>query len=260
MKKRLLLISNSFYYGKGYLDHCADEIIDFLVQIKTVLFIPYALKDHDRYESIAKARFKKIGINLISIHKQKNIYKAVKEAESIFIGGGNTFRLLNSLYKHKLIKIIKEKVEGGVPYIGTSAGANVACPSIKTTNDMPIIQPPSFAALNLVPFQINPHYIDPDPNSKHMGETREKRIQEFHEENNTPVIGLREGSWLRIKNNEIRLKGKTGAKIFVKGSQSKNYKKGDKLNFLCKYPIQIKPPVLVEFKPPVLHLSVLLLF
>jgi len=232
MKKRLLLISNSVSFGGGYLDHCAEEIVDFLENIKTILFIPYADNDLNGYEKVAKDRFEKMGIQLNSIHKAENPKKAILKAESIFIGGGNTFRLLNLLYKNDLIPLIKEKIQDGVPYIGTSAGSNIMCPSIKTTNDMPIVYPPSFDAINAVPFQINPHYIDTDPNSKHMGETREERIKEFHEENIAPVVGLREGSYLRIEGKKMILGGKTGAKLFQKGKASVEYKTGSDLSFL----------------------------
>ena len=214
VNKRILLISNSLVHGGGYLDHCADEIFDFLGKIKSVLFVPYALKNRDKYEQTAAERFKKMGIILSSIHRKKNPIKAVLLAESIFIGGGNTFRLLSELYKNKLLSSIRKRVNSGIPFIGSSAGSNVACPTIKTTNDMPIIQPQSFKALNLVPFQINPHYIDSDPKSKHMGETRETRIKEFLEENKTSVLGLREGSWLRVEGKNIKLKRTGGAKFF----------------------------------------------
>ena len=152
-----------------------------------------------------------MGYELTSIHIAANPAQAVKDTDAIFIGGGNTFRLLKTLYDFDLLGPIRERVADGMPYIGSSAGSNVAAPTIKTTNDMPIVQPPSFDALGLVSFQINPHYLDPDPNSKHMGETREERIRQFLEENDTPVVGLREGAMLRIENGETILRGSTGA-------------------------------------------------
>ncbi len=157
-----------------------------------------------------------MGYELDSLHQAADLPQAIQSAEAIFIGGGNTFRLLKALYDRNLLGAIRERVHTGTPYLGSSAGSNVAGPTIKTTNDMPIVQPPSFEALQLVPFQINPHYLDPDSNSKQMGETREERIEQFLEENATPVIGLREGAWLRIENGSCLLKGTGGARLFRK--------------------------------------------
>ena len=211
---RLLLISNSTLYGSGYLDHAESEICDFLGAVKRVLFVPFALHDRDLYWSQARARFAKMGYELDSIHTASEPVNAVRESVAMFIGGGNTFRLLKALYEHDLLAAIRERVREGMPYIGSSAGSNVAAPTIRTTNDMPIVQPPSFDALGLVSFQINPHYLDADPNSTHKGETREERIIQFLEENKTPVVGLREGAMLRIENGRTLLKGSTGARIF----------------------------------------------
>ena len=213
----ILLISNSTLHGSGYLDHAEGEIRSFLGNVKRVLFVPYALFDRDTYAATAQKRFQKMGYALTSIHIAASPAQAVKDTEAIFIGGGNTFRLLKALYDFDLLGPIRERVASDMPYIGSSAGSNVAAPTIKTTNDMPIVQPPSFDALGLVSFQINPHYLDPDPNSKHMGETREERIRQFLEENDTPVVGLREGAMLRIENGETVLRGSTGARIFRKG-------------------------------------------
>lgn len=232
--KKLMLISNSIAYGRGYLGHCGDDIIGFLGSVKNIIFFPYAKKDYDQYAFIAIKRFCELGIKLESIHTKRDPIDAIDKASAIFIGGGNTFRLLNELYKKNLLKIIRKKVVAGMLYIGASAGSNVASPTIKTTNDMPIIEPPSFKALNLVPFQINPHYIDPDPSSKHMGETREQRIKEFHEENKIPVVGLREGTWLRIENKDIILKGIGWAKLFLRNKKTKEFGVGAKLNFLLE--------------------------
>jgi dipeptidase E len=237
MNRNLLLVSNSTLHGSGYLDHCADEIKKFLGERESVLFIPYARPSgmtHDEYTKLARERFKKMGYNLMGIHEYDNPKKAVKSAEAIFIGGGNTFVLLDSLYKADIIDDIRKRVKEGLPYIGTSAGSNVACKSIKTTNDMPIMYPPSFKALDLVPFNINPHYLDPDPNSKHKGETRETRIKEFHFYNSEYVVGIREGAILHVVNDHITLKGTTGARIFKKQDEAKEYKPGDKLDFLLK--------------------------
>jgi dipeptidase E len=214
--RRVLLISNSTLYGSGYLDHAETEIRSFLGDVKRVLFVPYALFDRDKYAANAQQRFQKMGYELTSIHTAENPAAAVNETETIFIGGGNTFRLLKTLYDFDLLDAIRNRVANGMPYIGSSAGSNVAAPTIKTTNDMPIVQPPSFNALGLVSFQINPHYLDPDPSSKHMGETREERIVQFLEENETPVVGLREGAMLRIENGETLLRGSSGARVFRK--------------------------------------------
>jgi dipeptidase E len=235
MKRNCLLISNSTLYGSGYLDHCADEIKKFLGNRKTILFIPYARPSgmtHDAYTKIAQERFKKMGIQLTGIHNYRDSKKAIRSAEAIFIGGGNTFVLLTQLYKTKIIDEIRKRVYEGIPYIGSSAGSNVACKTIKTTNDMPIMYPPSFDAIQLVPFNINPHYLDPDPQSKHQGETRETRIKEFHRYNQDYVVGLREGAILHIADNSITLKGTTGARIFKQGEKPKEFKHGNSLNFL----------------------------
>jgi len=215
--KRVLLISNSTLYGSGYLDHAESEIREFLGDVKNVLFVPYALYDRDAYTSTAHERFERMGFELTSIHTSSNPQAAVGEADVVFIGGGNTFRLLKALYDYGVLDPIRNRVNSGMPYIGSSAGSNVAGPTIKTTKDMPIVQPPSFDALGLVPFQISPHFLDPDPNSTHMGETQEERILQFLEENETPVAGLREGAMVRVEDGATVLKGSSGARIFRKG-------------------------------------------
>jgi dipeptidase E len=173
-----------------------------------------------------------MGLGLDAIHLALDPREAVDEASGIFIGGGNTFRLLKALYDHDLVDGIRRRVEAGTPYLGTSAGTNVACVSIKTTNDMPIVYPPTFEALGLVPFQINPHYLDPDPASKHQGETREQRIREFHEMNETPVLGLREPAFLRIDDGRGDLLGKAGARLFRKGRAPVELATGHRLDDL----------------------------
>ena len=158
-----------------------------------------------------------MGLGLESIHRAPDPVAAVENASGIFVGGGNTFRLLKTLYDLDLLSPIRRRVLAGMPYLGTSAGSNVACPTIMTTNDMPIVRPPDFAALGLLPYQINAHYLDPDPDSKHMGETRETRIREFHEENSTPVVGLREGTMISAIGEREALLGKPGGKLFLAG-------------------------------------------
>jgi len=215
----ILLISNSTLHGRGYLDHVGSEIQHILEGRGTVLFFPYALHDMDSYAAKARGRFEALGFQLQSIHQIEPAHRksSALSAEAFFLGGGNTFRLLNALYRDDLLGAIREKVAAGTPYIGSSAGSNVAGPTIKTTKDMPIIQPPSFDALGIFPYQISPHFQDPDPTSKHMGETQEERILQFLEENTTPVVGLREGSWIRQKNASAVLQGPHQARIFRRG-------------------------------------------
>lgn len=231
-RTRVLLISNSTLYGSGYLDHAEAEIRHFLGAIRKVLFIPFALYDRDAYASTARERFRKMGYGLDSIHIATDAQQAVNDAEAIFVGGGNTFRLLKALYDADVLQLIQRRVSGGVPYIGSSAGSNIAGPTIKTTKDMPIVQPPSFDALGLVPFQISPHFLDPDPTSKHMGETQEERILQFLEENDTPVAGLREGAMVRAENGSHTLKGLSGARMFRKGHEPVEAMPGERLDHL----------------------------
>lgn len=218
--KRILLISNSTHYGSGYLDHCAAEIQSFLGNAARVLFVPYALFDRNSYVARVRERFAALGHRLESVHQAADAQKAVNEADAVFVGGGNTFRLLKGLYDHNLLAAIRHRVESGMPYIGSSAGCIVACPSLKTTKDMPVVEPPSFDALGLVHFQISPHYLDPDPHSTHMGETQEERIHQFLEENDAPVVGLREGGLLRVEKGAVVLHGTTRARIFRRGHEA----------------------------------------
>ena len=230
---RLLLVSNSTLHDGGYLDHCAGAITSLLSSTSRVLFVPYAVADRDEYAAKARARFEAMGFVLDSVHDaREGAALAVEKAEALFIGGGNSFRLLDALWRNELVEPIRRRVLAGMPYIGSSAGSNVACPSIKTTNDMPIVQPPSFAALGLVPFNINPHYQDPIPGSTHMGETREQRIAEFHEENDPPVVGLREGAWLVVNGATVALQGSSGARLFRRGKPPMEYASGSRLDFL----------------------------
>jgi dipeptidase E len=231
---QLLLISNSTLYGSGYLDHAESEIRDFLGDVKRVLFVPFALQDRDAYAATAKTRFAKMGYELSSIHTTRNPQQAIEDTEAMFIGGGNTFRLLKALYDYDLMEVIRGRVREGMPYIGSSAGSNVAGPTIKTTNDMPIVEPPSFDALGLVWFQINPHYLDTDPSSTHMGETREQRLLQYLEENDTPVAALREGAMLRIENGETLLKGSSGARIFRRGLEPVEMSAGEQIDALLQ--------------------------
>jgi dipeptidase E len=230
---RLLLFSNSTQHGRAYLDHAAAPIRDFLGEsVRTVVFIPYALLDHDGYERKAREVFKALGYELASLHASPSPSHVASTAQAFFVGGGNTFRLLRALQDQALLASIVERVRAGTPYIGASAGSNIACRTIKTTNDMPIVEPRDFHALDLLPFQINPHYLDPDPASTHEGETREKRIAEFHEENADPVLGIREGTWLCRERDSLTFHGPAGARLFRKGERPQEIPDGADLSNL----------------------------
>jgi dipeptidase E len=230
----LLLISNSTQHGSGYLDHAENEIRDFVGTRSQVLFIPYALRDRRAYATKVAERLSAMGLSTASVHDVSNTARAVEEAEVIFVGGGNTFRLLKSLYDHDLIEPIRHAIAAGVLYIGSSAGSIIAGPTLKSTKDMPIVQPRSFDALALVPFQISPHYLDPDPSSTHMGETQEERILQFLEENEAPVVGLREGSMLAVKGNIVELKGPHAARIFRRDENPVEMTPGSDLHALLE--------------------------
>jgi len=219
MSRRLVLISTSTVFGTRYLEHAYTELRDALGSVVRVLFIPHALQDRDGYVAKARPAFEEMGYGLDSLHEAADPRRAVETAEAVFCGGGNTFRLLKALHEMEVLPVIRRQVAEGMVYAGASAGSNLACPTIRTTNDMPIVEPPSFDALGLIPFQINPHYLDPAPDSTHMGETRETRIREFHEENATPVVGLREGAILRVEGESVLLKGLAGARIFRRGEE-----------------------------------------
>jgi dipeptidase E len=230
--RRVLLVSSSTCHPTGFLDHAEAEIRDFLGGVRRVLFLPWALHDRDAYTAKVRERLGRMGFDADSAHEAPDPADAVLEAEAVFAGGGNTFRLLKTLYELDLLVPLRRRVGEGMPYVGSSAGSNVAGPTIGTTNDMPIVLPPSLNALGLVPFNINPHYLDPDPASTHKGETREERIAQFHEENDATVVGLREGSLLRIEGNEARLRGREGARVFPKGLPPREVAPGDRLDFI----------------------------
>jgi dipeptidase E len=234
--KNILIVSTSTVHGKGYLEYIDTEIKNFFEGCKNIAFIPFARPggiSWDEYTTIAKTKFEALGFNMKGIHEFNNIKEALVEADGFFTGGGNTFELINQLYHHDIIELLAKLVNDGKPYMGTSAGSNITGVSVKTTNDMPIIYPSSFDALNLVPFNINPHYLDPDPGSKHMGETRETRIKEFHHFNEETVVGLREGSWLRVTGMDIELRGPHSARIFEKDKAPYEVQPGS-VQFLLK--------------------------
>jgi dipeptidase E len=219
MARRLLLISPSTVFGTRYLEHAYDELREVLGGVTRVIFVPYALKDHEGYAAKARAAFDEMGFGLVSLHETADPRRALEDAEAVFCGGGNSFRLLAALYHAGVIDLIRRRALDGMPYTAASAGSNIACPTIRTTNDMPIVEPPTLDALGLDSFQINPHYLDPAPGSTHMGETRETRIREFHEENAAPVVGLREGAILRVEGESVQLRGRAGARIFRRGEE-----------------------------------------
>jgi dipeptidase E len=229
---RVLLISSSNVHGTGYLDHAEPEIRDFLGPVRRVLFVPWALRETDAYATKFRERLGRMGYEVDSIHEAPGAVRAIEEAEAVFIGGGNTFRLLKTMYEQDVLVPLRRRVGEGMPYVGSSAGSNVAGATIRSTNDMPIVEPPSLTALGLVPFCLNPHYLDPDPKSTHMGETREERIAQFHEENREIVVGLREGAILRVEEPAVSLRGIARARIFQRGEPAVEFEPGASLDFL----------------------------
>jgi len=233
--KHLIIASTSTLFGGGYLHYLLDELKIHFRKTDEILFIPFARPNgisHEDYTVSVQKAFSKIDKSVKGVHEFEDPIEAIKTAKGIFVGGGNTFVLVYQLYKNNLMEVIKEVVNKGTPYLGTSAGSNICGLTMGTTNDMPIIYPPSFKTFGFVPFNINPHYLDPDPKSKHMGETRATRIHEFHKFNTQPVIGLREGSWLEVKAESIVLKGKLNARIFTYEKEAYEIESDTELNDL----------------------------
>ncbi len=215
--KKLIIASTSTVHGGNNLEYLLPTLENHFKDCSEILFIPYARPggiSHDDYTAIARLAFAKINKTVKGLHEFSNPVEAIQKAEGIFTGGGNTFLLVTQLYENNMMGILATTVENGTPYLGSSAGSNITGLTMQTTNDMPIIYPPSFDTLGLIPFNLNPHYLDPDLNSKHMGETRETRIKEFHAFNATPVLGLREGSWLEVSGEKVILKGSLNARLF----------------------------------------------
>jgi len=241
MTRKLLLVSNTNdAHTKQVLGYCRDEIADFIGTVegsREVLFLPYARPGGiscEDYITLMKPAFEEMGYTLISAYdgSNNNPSSKIAKARAIFVGGGNTFVLLKYLYDFGLLGALRNKIGGGTPYIGSSAGANIVCPTIATTNDNPIVEPRSLQGLGIVPFQIKPHYFEPPEGFLYTGETHAEKIKEYHAFNDRTVIGIREGSWLRIENNNVYLRGNTGAKVFIKGKESIEYVQGDRLDFL----------------------------
>lgn len=215
--KNLIIASTSTVHGGDYLEYLYPVLENHFANCETIVFIPYARPGgitHDEYTDTVQKAFSKINKKVIGLHTFENPAAALANAEGIFTGGGNTFLLVTQLYQNKAMEALSKAIANGTPYLGTSAGSNITGISMQTTNDMPIIYPPSFTTLGAIPFNLNPHYLDADTQSKHMGETRETRIKEYHAFNDTPVLGLREGSWLDVKGGKIILKGMLTARWF----------------------------------------------
>jgi dipeptidase E len=233
--KNLLLASTSTLYKGDYLEYLLPELELHFKDCKTILFIPYARSGgitHDEYTTKVALAFAKINITVQGIHEFEYPIAAIENAEGIFTGGGNTFVLVSQLYKYKVMEVLAQKLKSGTPYLGTSAGSNIAGLTMQTTNDMPIVYPQSFQTLGMVPFNLNPHYIHNDKPSNHMGETREDRIKEFHTFNSIPVLGLLEGSWLEIKGETITLKGNLKARLFRENQEPEELESGSDLSYI----------------------------
>lgn len=235
--KNICLASTSTVHGKPYLSYLLSAMEEVFDGVDEIVFVPYAQPggiSYDGYTVKAQEGFAPLNIKVKGVHEFDNAFDAIKQAKGIFVGGGNTFLLVKTLYENNLMECMRDVVNVGTPYLGTSAGSNVAGVNMKNTNDMPIVYPPSFDCMGLIPFNINAHYLDPDPTSKHMGETRETRIKEFHahEENTISVLGIREGSWVRIKGKTISLGGELNARLFRKGKDAVELESGSDLSGL----------------------------
>ena len=233
--KNLIIASTSSLHGGEYLDYLLPELAVHFKDCKSLVFIPYARPggiSHSEYTEKVQIAFSKINITVKGLHEFENPVEAIQNATAIFTGGGNTFLLVAQLYKNKVMTVLADVLKKGTPYLGTSAGSNITGLTMQTTNDMPIVYPPSFQTLGVIPFNLNPHYLDADLQSKHMGETRETRIKEFHTFNTLPVLGLREGSWLDVKGETILLKGMLPARLFRQNQDPEELESGNDLSFL----------------------------
>jgi len=232
--KNIIIASTSTIHGSGYLAYLLDELVSFYKDTEEILFIPYARPGgitHTEYTTAAANAFEKIGKKVRGIHEFENPVEAIANAKGIFTGGGNTFLLVSQLYTFEVMQPLREAILSGTPYLGTSAGSNICGLTMQTTNDMPIIYPPSFKTLGVVSFNINPHYLDPIEGSTHMGETRETRIKEFHKFNTLPVVGIREGSWIRVKGDTNTLEGTHTARIFEQDKTPYELETGSEIAF-----------------------------
>lgn len=235
--KKLLIVSTSTVHGKPYLSYMTDEIKSHFTGVSEIVFIPFARPGGmtwDEYTAIARKYFESIGISVKGIHEFDDMKVGLKNAQGVFTGGGNTFVLLREVWEQGLMEPLREKINTGAPYMGTSAGSNLTGQTVNNTNDMPIIYPPTFEAVGAIPFNINPHYLDPDPNSTHMGESRELRIKEYQTYNDLTVVGLREGSYLKVYGNDISLGGEHSMRIFEKGKEPYEIPTGGDVQFLME--------------------------
>ncbi|HLA55266.1 MAG TPA: dipeptidase PepE [Flavobacterium sp.] len=233
--KNLIIASTSTLHGGDYLEYIMPELEIHFAACKTILFIPYARPggiSHDEYTGKVKSVFAKMNKDVVGLHEFESPIEAIEQAEGIFTGGGNTFVLVTQLYKNKVMTVLADALKKGTPYLGSSAGSNITGLTMQTTNDMPIVYPPDFRTLGMIPFNLNPHYLDADLQSKHMGETRETRIKEFHAFNSVPVLGLREGSWLAVKGEKIILKGALSARLFRANQETVELESGSDLSWI----------------------------
>jgi len=233
--KNCIIASTSTLHGGDYLEYLLPALSSLFKNCKSIVFIPFARPggiSHENYTEKVRLAFSKIALEVNGLHEFDDPTEAVAKAEGIFTGGGNTFLLVTQLYKLKLMDVLSETIKNGIPYLGTSAGSNITGLTMQTTNDMPIVYPPSFQTLGIIPFNLNPHYLDADLQSKHMGESRETRITEFHQFNSIPVLGLREGSWLEVKGEKIVLKGDLSARLFRQNKETVELETESDLSFL----------------------------
>ncbi|GAA4458034.1 dipeptidase PepE [Rurimicrobium arvi] len=234
--KNILLASTSTLFGENYLAYLQPALRDLFRDVDEIIFVPFARPggiSHDEYTAKAAAAFAEAGIEVRGLHTYANPASAIRNAKGFFTGGGNTFLLVKQLHELGLMSVLKEAVESGIPYLGASAGSNIGGINMQTTNDMPIVYPPDFRTMGLVPFNLNPHYLDPNPDLKHNGETRETRIREFHTQNDIPVVGLREGNWIRVKGDTVTTEGTCLTRIFLKDRE----------------PYELEPGALLRFQP-----------
>lgn len=234
---RLLLLSNSIAPGQGFLQHALEAISDAMAGGQRLLFFAQASSDPDHYADVMQAALRQLDVDVVPAHRRHDPLRELDHADAIFVGGGNAFRLLKAFQDSGLFGAVQERVRGGLPYLSASAGTNLACPTIRTTNDMPIVEPRSLTALALVTFQINPHYAEVDPGSAAYAASRDQQIGEFLQENDVPVVGLREGAWLDVRPNSIRVGGPTGGRLFQRGSDPRDLSRGRELTALLERPV-----------------------